>query len=58
LRELFAMDDIKALATKLPLELKEGEAAMPFDDPEWTRTLLDRARAMLVQAATRKEPDR
>ena len=52
------MDDFKALAAKIPAELKEGDGAVRLGDPEWAKSLLDRARALLVTEATRKEPGR
>ncbi len=58
LQALLDMDDIKALAGKVPAELKEGDAALDLSDPAWAKQLLDRARAVLIAEATRKEAGR
>ena len=43
LQAIFDSDEIKALASKLPAELRNGAEAVLFGDPNWSRSLLNRA---------------
>jgi exonuclease SbcD len=58
LKALLEMHEIKALAAKLPSELKEGDDAVLLGDPAWAKALLDLARSLLVDEATRSEAAR
>lgn len=58
LQALLDLDDLKALASKIPAELQEGDAPLRLDDPDWVKHLLDRARTLLTAAATPKEAGR
>lgn len=57
LQEILDLDPFKTLASRLPPELSEGDAAMLLRNPDWARGLLDRARAILISKANAKEAD-
>ena len=58
LRALLHVHADQALAAKLPAELTEGDDAVLLVDPAWAKGLLDLARSLLVDEATRSEAAR
>lgn len=55
LKELLGDSELKGLENKLPAELRSGEDAIALTEAAWNVQLLDRVRALLMQAARTRE---
>ena len=58
LRQMLETEEFKRLRNKLPPELRDGDEAMDFSDANLLRTVLEQAKALLLEGPDAKEDRR